>query len=349
MILRNLIYQRLLLLTLVLCSSRTLFADFIEDFSDGDYLNSPTWVGDYQHFGINAYGQLQTKASAAATSYLATASTINHEAEWSFFCRIATTPSAYNYMRFYLISSEENPLVGDGWFVQIGGANKNITLCQQIDGEKETVIASDERKKILDMPDNKIFVRVRLSKGTFTLESKVINQDSDYVIDGTYATDIVSNSQFVSILVKNSSKTGQCYYADDIIVQGQTVELPEEDDEPILPNDSLSLPAPTDEPIYLAQDYFTPNSDGINDMCYVYYNLPAEGFMAHIQVLTANGLFVKTLSTDEPLPAAGALIWNGETEKGMQAQMGVYVLMCEFTHAATGQIIRKKIPVALTL
>ncbi len=349
MIYRRVIYQRLLLLTLVLCSSRCLFADFIEDFSDGDYLNNPTWVGDYQHFGINAYGQLQTKASAAATSYLATPSTINHEAEWTFFCRITTTPSAYNYMRFYLISSEENPLVGDGWFVQIGGANKNITLCQQIDGEKETVIAADERKKLLDMPDNKVFVRVRLTAGVFSLESKVINQDADYVLDGTYATDIVSNSKFFSILVKNSSKTGLCYYADDITVQGQTVELLDEDDNSTLPTDSVVLPVPMNEPIYLAQDYFTPNSDGINDFCYLYYNLPAEGFTAHIQVFTANGLLVKTLSTDEPLPAAGALVWNGETEKGGQAQVGVYVLMCEFTHAATGQIIRKKLPVALTL
>ncbi len=518
------IQKRLLLLSFLLCSSLSIFADFIEDFSDGNYTDNPTWVGDYQHFAVNAYGQLQTKAQASATSYLSTPSTVNSEAEWTFFCRIATKPSAYNYMRFYLISSTENPLDGNGWFVQIGGANKNITLCQQTDGEKETLIANTSRKQILDATDHKVHIRVRLQGGKFTMESKIVGIDNDFITEGEYTPAHIGASAYFSILVKNTTETGRYYYADDISVRGETkdedtttpdqpnadrfaeaddviineimfdpalggqeyIELYNRTEEnlalshlafttldsegeymkfnlfpdyavipangyavlcadadslrkayncPIsstifstkwtkkLPNTGATLclvyQSPTDtftidsvsyspswhhpllddtkgvslerihpdlpsddrtswqsashqagyatpgainsqyqdiyteneekKQIYTTQDYFSPNGDGIDDICLIHYELPTAGFVANIRILTANGLIINTLTQNELLSASGVIPWDGTTARGHIAEIGVYVLICEFTHTTTGQIIRAKLPIVVSV
>ncbi len=505
----------------MLCSSLFVWADFNEDFSDGNYTDNPTWIGDYANFGVNAYKQLQSKASVTATSYLSTSSTVNSEAEWTFFCRITTKPTAYNYMRFYLISSTDNPLLGDGWFVQVGGANKNITLCQQIDGEKETVIANDARKQLLTEVDNKVYVRVRLKGTTFSLESKIIGIDNDYVAEGQYQATHIGASTYFSIVVKNTAQTGLCYYADDIAVKGQTntdttnpnrptadraaeaddvvineimfdpavggqeyIELYNHTEEnlalsnlalttldsegeymklnrfppasvipahgyavlcanadslrrfhhcPIeatvysttwtkkLPNtgatlclvlcnnDTLTIDSVTYSPrwhhplldetkgvslerihpdlpsnestswqsaskesgyatpaainsqyqdiyteatttkhVYTSQDYFSPNGDGVDDVCLIHYQLPTAGFVANIRILTANGLNVHQLTINELLSSEGTIPWDGRTARGGIADIGVYVLMCEFTHTTTGQIIRAKLPIVVS-
>ncbi len=337
------ITKRLLLLSILLCSSLSLFANFTEDFSDGNYTDNPTWVGDYTHFAVNSYGQLQSKAPATATSYLSTSSTINSEAEWTFFCRIATKPTAYNYMRFYLISSTEHPLEGNGWYVQIGGTNKNITLYKQSDAEKELVIVNEQRKQILNNPDNKVYVRVRLQGRKFTLASKIVGIDEDFVTEGEYITpNAIGNSDYFSILVKNTTETGTLYYADDIQVKGET------NNNPIEPP---TLPDPWEDrynDVITTQDYFSPNGDGVNDICLIHYALPTSGFMANIRILTPNGLLINTLTQNELLSAEGEIPWDGTTARGGVAAIGIYVLFCEFTHPQTGQIIQKKLPIVVS-
>ncbi len=508
-------------MSMMLSSGLFVFADFIEDFSDGNYTSNPTWVGDYARFGVNSWQQLQSKAVESATSYLSSACRINSEAEWSFYCRITTKPTAYNYMRFYLISSEENPLEGDGWYVQIGGTNKNITLCQQIAGEKETVIANDARKQILLKEDNKVYVHVRLQGRKFSMESKIIGTDEDYVWEGECQTRRVGESEYFSIVVKNTAQTGRCYYADDIVVHG---EVAEDTQQPDIPNadryaetddvvinemmfdpaeggqeyieiynrteENLSLgnlgittlndegeymqmnmfpmesviPAQgyavlcddadslrrfhkcpmetaiyhttwrkklpntgamlclvicdidtftidsvdyhpdwhhllledtkgvalerihpdlpsnastswqsasqasgyatpgrensqyqdiyTDTEVsqyaYTTQDYFSPNGDGVDDVCLIHYVLPTVGFVANMHILTANGLHVNTLTYNEVLSTEGSIVWDGRTARGGIAEIGVYVLMCTFTHVGTGETIRVKLPMVVS-
>ena len=49
----------------------SLHAQLIDDFSDGDFLNNPTWQGDTSNFIINVNNQLQLNApSVTDTSFL---------------------------------------------------------------------------------------------------------------------------------------------------------------------------------------------------------------------------------------------------------------------------------------
>ncbi|MDD3645348.1 MAG: hypothetical protein PHR19_07465, partial [Bacteroidales bacterium] len=47
-----------------------LFSQITDSFTDGDFTNNPTWVGDTLNFKVNSAFQLQLDAPAAGKSYL---------------------------------------------------------------------------------------------------------------------------------------------------------------------------------------------------------------------------------------------------------------------------------------
>lgn len=502
-------------LSVILLYAVATRAQFVEDFSDGDYTSEPVWSGIYANFAVNPWKQLQTKAQQASYSWLVTPCRVNHRAEWTFWCRVATVPTAYNWLRFYLISDAENPQYGNGWYVQVGGANKNITLDRQTHGNIETLIENETRKQLIAQEDNKLFVRVTLDEnGVFELYSQVVGVDVDYVAEGMYKALYVGESGWCGLLVRNTSQTGGCYYVDDIRVTGeysapQEFFVPEHGDliineimyEPAvdgqeyveiynrsdvclqlsdvgittrnavgelqkanvfpsfssvkpygyvvlcdnadllsafhqspdsvmfygcawsrkLPNAGTTLflvntltseildsavysPAfhhpllvaskgvalerihpdlsgtlssswhsasaesgyatpgrinsqyrdiyadgngDNNRFVWLAQDCFSPNGDGYEDVCLIHYLLPSEGFTANVTVFTPKGLPVYTLPANGILATEGTLLWDGKTTEGKVVSVGVYVLMCEFTNVRTGQSLRHRLPVAV--
>lgn len=214
------------LLPILLAVCAPVYCQFNDDFTDGDYTKNPRWEGTYSNFAINPYKQLQTKANAAAMSYLSTVCRVNRNAEWSFWARIACTPSSYNYMRIYITSTTQDPTAGSGLYVQIGGANRNITLYQQYKDDRQLLIENTERAALLSSTDNEVRVRILLDeKGELSLYSCVDGVDNDYVQEGSCYVGSTIESEYFSILVCNSKQTGNGYYIDDIRVTGEVVEV----------------------------------------------------------------------------------------------------------------------------
>ena len=510
-------HHRTLCFLLVCFVSLQAMGQFADDFSDGDYTRNPEWVGDYSVFAVNSWQQLQTKAIGAAESFLSTLCRVNHDAVWRFWCRITTSPTAYNYLRFYLTSTTENPLLGEGWYVQIGGTNKNITLRRQTSGNQQVLIENGLRKKLLVSSDNRIEIEVQLSsENGFVLRSRVEGIDDDFVEEGRIRIGRVGKSGYCGIVVNNTAQTGACYYVDNISVAG-TVKEEDDTEEPehetLLLNEIMFDPAeggqeyieiynPTDQEqslayvgittlnnegtfsnvnvfphtatvlpygyavlckdaanlilyhnitgssdifscgwgkklnnsgatlclmsnrsgdwivldsvhylpqwhhpllldtkgvalerihpdlptaeqttwhsaskesgyatpgsqnsqyrdvfademeksdyVYLQQSSFSPNGDGFEDQCLIHYEMPANGFVANIRVFTPTGVLLYALPQNGLLELSGTLVWDGRNLRGSVADMGVYVLMCEFTNALTGQILRKKLPVVVS-
>ncbi|MBE0662312.1 MAG: lamin tail domain-containing protein [Bacteroidales bacterium] len=120
-----------------------LFAQFTDNFSDGDFTQNPTWTGDTDLFIIE---NLQLRINSAAgndSTYLVTPSTVLHDTEWNFWVRLAFTPSDNNHPRIYLVSNSSN-LKGslNGYYIQIGKTgtdNKRIYIFRQ-DGLQRTEI-----------------------------------------------------------------------------------------------------------------------------------------------------------------------------------------------------------------
>ena len=75
----------------------SIHAQLIDDFSDGDFLNNPTWQGDTSNFIINVNNQLQLNApSITDTSFLVVETGIldfTNTISWEFFVKLDLSPS----------------------------------------------------------------------------------------------------------------------------------------------------------------------------------------------------------------------------------------------------------------
>ncbi len=157
------------LIILIQCTFSWLnptFSQVSDDFTDGDFIQNPAWIGHTENFTVNPLGQLQLLAPAVAgSSYLVTKSGISRDAAWSFFVQFNFNPSSSNYADVFLISDTENLHEAlNGYFVRIGNTQDEVSLYRK-DGSMTA--------KIIDGADG----RVNLS--TVVLNIKVTKDQSD--------------------------------------------------------------------------------------------------------------------------------------------------------------------------
>lgn len=328
----------ILLLLCLICGFA--HAQFSDHFDDGNFSRDPEWTGDVYSFIVNRWQQLQLHVDAAAESYLTTPSEAAIDAQWTFDCHISCGTSAYNLIRVYLISDSENPDNGNGYYVQIGGAGKNITLARQSDGNREYLIANNDRQKILDgMQESRVHVKVqRDAKGYFTLYSLVETKDDDFVTEGSAYVERAQGKWF-TVFIKNSAKNGTAFAIDNIEVTGTAQSAPPDKPQ----NDELHA----DDTVQLLHRTFTPNADGFRDQCEVAYNMPSAGYHASLSVFTASGVKVKDVIIGEPLEEQGVILWDGTTDSNAALDSGPYVLLFEAWNSDNGTKIRRKMTVAL--
>ncbi|MFT3884532.1 MAG: lamin tail domain-containing protein [Flavobacteriales bacterium] len=100
-------------------------AQFMDDFSDGDFTANPAWEGDDAAFIVNAAQQLQLNGVVAATSQLHSANAMAtlDDSEWRVRVKLAFPPSGSNFARVYLVSDQAD-LTGalNGYYLQFGEA-----------------------------------------------------------------------------------------------------------------------------------------------------------------------------------------------------------------------------------
>ncbi len=97
--------MRKLSLLFILFSPLLSFGQLIENFSDGDFTNNPTWTGNISNFFINNSFQLQSKAPMTSTSFLFTPSETIDDAIWEVWVKITYTTSSSNYASVYIVSN----------------------------------------------------------------------------------------------------------------------------------------------------------------------------------------------------------------------------------------------------
>ncbi len=122
------------------------FAQFQDDFTDGDLTGAPTWSGDVALFTVVDDGgnmRLRSNSSGAATYHLSTASTLAADAQWEFFINLKFATSGANYVDAYLMSPQAdlNPRP-DGYFVRIGDTQDNIVLYKRVAGLNTALVSS---------------------------------------------------------------------------------------------------------------------------------------------------------------------------------------------------------------
>ena len=109
----------------------------------------------------------------------------------------------------------------------------------------------------------------------------------------------------------------------------------------------IDTDADYDDALRAEPEAFSPDGDGVDDICQIYYNMPREGYTATIRLFTPTGMLVATIAENVLLGKDGFLLWDGTTSKGTTAQIGIYALVMQATHP-NGKTLKKKIPVVVT-
>lgn len=117
--------MRYIALFVFILTHSIFLAQISEDFSDGDFVNNPTWAGTAADYTVNTSSQLQLNNSVASSSYLSTPHgllTLDAK-EWKLWTRQSFSPSSSNFGRIYLTATNSDLSTDpDGFYLQLGEA-----------------------------------------------------------------------------------------------------------------------------------------------------------------------------------------------------------------------------------
>jgi hypothetical protein len=136
------IIRFVLFLSLIVYSDR-ISAQLVDDFSDGDFTNGPSWTGDTDDFVVNINGELQLMAPEAGESSLFTTLSYPDTIQLDMTFRLEMSPSSSNFGLIYLGLDDIDPSVANGYYLQIGesGSNDAIKL-YRLDSGSEILLAT---------------------------------------------------------------------------------------------------------------------------------------------------------------------------------------------------------------
>ncbi|MCC6725347.1 MAG: lamin tail domain-containing protein [Saprospiraceae bacterium] len=91
----------------------------------------------------------------------------------------------------------------------------------------------------------------------------------------------------------------------------------------------------------------SPDDDGYQDFLIINYKTDKPGYAAKVRIFDSEGRFVKSIANNELLATEGFLRWDGDTDDGAKARIGIYVLTMElFTPDGTVKEAKKTCVVA---
>ena len=183
------------------------------------------WQGDVTHFTF-LDGVFTLDAPAIAdTTYLSTACQVAVDAIWEAVVHLQYAPSSSNLARIYLMADTAcltAPL--QGYFVQVGGAKKNIALYRQDAATPVLLLASPD--EILSVAPVQVALRVHRSDAfLWQLEYALDNGpwlQTDGMQDATY-----TQNQAWGIWCKYTKTRNQAFAFANLLATGDTCVIPQ--------------------------------------------------------------------------------------------------------------------------
>jgi hypothetical protein len=87
---------------------------------------------------------------------------------------------------------------------------------------------------------------------------------------------------------------------------------------------------------------FSPDNDGYQDVLNILLASETPGTVATLHIYDAKGRFVKNLLENELLGSRNTFTWDGITDRGDKARLGIYILLCETFDTAGNKKKAKK-------
>ena len=92
---------------------------------------------------------------------------------------------------------------------------------------------------------------------------------------------------------------------------------------------SQYIPAVYSGEYSFTNNVFSPDNDGFEDVLQVTYDLNKEGLLGQVSIYDDKGRIIKNLFSNELLGTTGSFSWDGTTNEGVKASIGVYVMLFE--------------------
>ena len=203
-------------LTLLLIVVNTcVFAQFSDDFEDGDFTNAPTWSGITANFIVNGSNELQLMAPAVTdTSYLSLPTANINNTTWTFYLRMEFNPSSSNYSRVYLVSDNAD-LKGslNGYYVMLGGTSDEISLYRQ-DGTTITEIIDGLDGSLSNDPCEARVEVTRDGAGNWQL-SRDTTGGTNFFTEGTVLDATHTANSFAGLFCRYTSTRSDKFFLDE--------------------------------------------------------------------------------------------------------------------------------------
>lgn len=93
---------------------------------------------------------------------------------------------------------------------------------------------------------------------------------------------------------------------------------------------------------------FSPDNDGIDDICQIEYQMGETGYIGNLWILNSTGETIKKLLNNRLLETSGELFWDGKTSSGKEVNMGIYIICFEAFNPNDGtkKTVKKAIAVS---
>ncbi|MEI7594468.1 MAG: lamin tail domain-containing protein [Bacteroidota bacterium] len=208
---------RFILIISAFLYSLTAYNQIVDDFTDGDFTNNPSWNGDITHFEVNTTEQLHLKSTGTDTSCLSISSNYATNCEWKFWVKLSFQTSANNNARVYLCSDQDNLASSlNGYFVQVGESNDSIALYKQTGAIIEKLIAGTIAYTNNSVNTIRIKV-VRKQNGDWQLFSDPTG-GINFLLEGTASDLTYTTSSYFGIYCKYTSSNATKFYFDDFSI-----------------------------------------------------------------------------------------------------------------------------------
>lgn len=206
--------------------SLTAFGQLTDDFTDGDFTNSPTWTGDVGLFTITS-GELNSQNPGAGTYYLSSPSALANNVQWEFFVDLQFGTSGANFVDVYLMSDANNlNTTSNGYFVRLGGTPDEISLYSLVSGTPSIII--DGIDGLINSSSSNPF-NIRVTRDGSDLWNLEYDDGATgtFISAGTVTDASVTSSSFFGMLIEQSSAASpvNSHFFDNFIVGNIPVDV----------------------------------------------------------------------------------------------------------------------------
>ncbi|RME97036.1 MAG: hypothetical protein D6772_10990, partial [Bacteroidetes bacterium] len=102
-----------------------------------------------------------------------------------------------------------------------------------------------------------------------------------------------------------------------------------------------TVAAPKEHFLVLPEKTFSPDGDGFQDVLEIRYLTDQAGYSGQLLIFDEQGRLIRQLNDLDLLAGSGSFLWDGTTDDGSRARMGIYILYAEI-FTPTGEVVQEK-------